>query len=373
MVSSSQERDLLPEIPAALLARFRHGMVIPAVPLALTAPTPGSTLSRFDTRRQAALLRYYIDAGAGGLAVGVHTTQFEIRDPVWGLFEPVLEFASGTIDTWCARTGRQVLKIAGICGPTGQAVREATFARHAGYHAGLVSLSAFEGSDPVHTLVEHYREVSEVLPVIGFYLQPAVGGRLLPYAFWREVVELERLIGVKMAPFNRYQTLDVVRAVCDAGQAERVALYTGNDDHIVDDLVTPFTFASDAGTVTVRVVGGLLGQWAVWTRAAVALLDEIHALTQTGVSIPLDLLARGVQLTDANAAIFDAAHGFAGCIPGIHEVLRRQGLLAGTWCLNEGEVLSTGQAAEITRVSSAYPGLTDDGFVAEHRDRWFVD
>jgi dihydrodipicolinate synthase/N-acetylneuraminate lyase len=372
MVSSSEGLELLPEIPAALLARFRSGMVIPAVPLALHPPRTVSS-GGFDMRRQAALLRYYIDAGAGGLAVGVHTTQFAIREPAWGLFEPVLQFASSAIDAWCARTGRQVLKVAGICGRTDQAVREAAFARQAGYHAGLVSLGAFREADPVSVLVEHYREVAEVLPVIGFYLQPAVGGRLLPYAFWRQAAELERFIGVKMAPFNRYQTLDVVRAVCDAGQQERVALYTGNDDHIVDDLVTPYVFAADGGPVTARVVGGLLGQWAVWTRAAVALLDQVHALSRSGAPIPATLLSRGVQLTDANAAIFDAAHGFAGCIPGIHEVLRRQGLLAGTWCLDENEVLSPGQAEEISRVSAAYPELTDDAFVTEHLDRWLAD
>ncbi len=378
MESFSAESDVLAEIPAALLTRFRAGMVIPAVPLALSPPATGPRArSRFDMRRQAALLRYYIDAGAGGLAVGVHTTQFAIRDPRWGLFEPVLQFASAEIDAWCGRTGRQVLKVAGICGGTSQAVYEAVFARRAGYHAGLVSLSAFkdEGGGSANSprvLIEHCREVGEVLPVIGFYLQPAVGGRLLPYAFWREAAELERLIGVKIAPFNRYQTLDVVRAVCDAGQQERVSLYTGNDDHIVDDLVTPFIFRSSGETVTARMVGGLLGQWAVWTRAAVALLDEIHALIRTDSAIPSELLARGIQLTDANAAIFDAAHGFAGCIPGIHEVLRRQGLLAGTWCLDEEEVLSSGQADEIARVSAAYPELADDAFVAEHLDRWLA-
>jgi hypothetical protein len=346
-------------------------MVIPAVPLALTAPAPAAG-HRFDTRRQAALLRYYIDAGAGGLAVGVHTTQFAIREPVWGLFEPVLTFASGAIDEWCARTNRQVLKVAGVCGRTDQAVREAEFVRRAGYHAGLVSLGAFQGDRPVPALVEHCRRVAEVLPIIGFYLQPAVGGRLLPYDFWRELAQLERLIGVKIAPFNRYQTLDVVRGICDAGQQGRVALYTGNDDHIVDDLVTPFVCASSAGKVTARIAGGLLGQWAVWTHTAVRLLDEIHALTESAAPIPADLLARGAQLTDANAAIFDAAHGFAGCIPGIHEVLRRQGLLAGIWCLDEDEVLSPGQAAEIARVSAAYPELMDDAFVAEGLDLWLA-
>lgn len=360
------------EIPESLLARFRAGMVIPAMPLALDAER------RFDERHQAALIRYYMDAGAGGLAVGVHTTQFAIRDPVWGLFEPVLRFASDAADDWSRRTSRAVLKVAGVCGQTEQAVREAVFARQAGYHAGLVSLAAFGETEDLEVLVAHCRTVAEVLPIIGFYLQPAVGGRILPYAFWRALAEVERLIGIKIAPFNRYQTLDVVRAVCDAGRSETVTLYTGNDDHIVDDLITPFVFetlsaAADpeaAGTRTVRIVGGLLGQWAVWTRRAVELLEGVTALTAGGDSIPPGLLAYGVRLTDANGAIFDAAHRFAGCVPGIHEVLRRQGLLAGRWCLDPNEVLSPGQLEEIDRVYAAYPELTDDAFVAQHIDRW---
>ncbi len=345
--------------------RFCRGMVIPAMPLALDAER------RFDERHQAALIRYYIDAGAGGLAVGVHTTQFTIREPAYGLFEPVLRYASTVVDDWCQRTGVSIVKIAGICGLTPQALKEARFAKQCGYQAGLVSMSAFSSADSLEQLLAHCCAVAEVLPIIGFYLQPAVGGLRLPYAFWRALAEIDGLLGIKIAPFNRYQTLDVIRAVCDAGRAGEVALYTGNDDHIVGDLVTAF----DLGMQTrppVRIVGGLLGQWAVWTRQAVALLREVHALAARGGDIPQALLARGACLTDANGAIFDVAHQFAGCIPGIHEVLRRQGLLAGNWCLDPEETLSVGQCAEIDRVWAAYPELRDDAFVAQHLGRWLA-
>ncbi len=360
-------------VPDGVLERFRQGMVIPAMPLALDAER------RFDERHQAALVRYYIDAGAGGLAVGVHTTQFAIRDPAVGLFEPVLEYASDVLDDWCRRTGRSALKIAGVCGRTSQALGEAAFARRSGYHAALVSLSAFadawasdDQTTAIDAMIAHCRAVAEVLPILGFYLQPAVGGRVLPYAFWRRLAAMDGLLGVKIAPFNRYQTLDVIRAVCDAGRAAEVALYTGNDDHIVGDLVTPYAFETPAGTCTVRIVGGLLGQWAVWTRKAVELLNEIHGLTDTNAAIPPEVLARGARLTDANAAIFDAAHRFAGCIPGIHEILRRQGLLEGRWCLDPNEVLSPGQLAMIDRVCRSYPELNDDDFVKKNLDRWLA-
>jgi dihydrodipicolinate synthase/N-acetylneuraminate lyase len=360
-MGSSEGSGVLPE---ALLARFRRGCVIPAMPLALDAGR------RLDARRQRALIRYTIDAGAGGLAVGVHTTQFAIRDPRVGLFQPVLRLASEAIDEWGHRTGRTILKIAGICGRTPQALQEAAFARRAGYHAGLVSMGAFAAADSITAMVAHCVAVAEVLPIIGFYLQPAVGGRVLPYPFWRSLAEIEGLIGIKVAPFNRYQTLDVVRGVVDAGRDGDVALYTGNDDHIVGDLVTEYALETPKGPRSVRMVGGLLGQWAVWTRAAVALLDEIHTLVDGALPIPAALLARGARLTDANAAIFDAAHGFAGCIPGIHEILRRQGLLAGIWCLDPEETLSPGQMEEIDRVLVAYPELNDDAFVRRHLDRW---
>ena len=345
-------------LPPAVARALRRGLAIPACPLALTE------VRTFDERRQRALVRYYVAAGAGGLAVGVHTTQFAIRDPRHGLFRAVLELVAEELNR---TAGPAFVRIAGACGPTAQAVAEAGLARDLGYHAALLSLGALK-ADPEDRLLDHCRAVADVLPVVGFYLQPAVGGRVLPYGFWRRLAELDRVVAIKIAPFNRYQTLDVVRAVAEAGRDD-IALYTGNDDTIVADLVIPFRF----GGVERRIVGGLLGQWAVWTKAAVQLLNECHRLVEQGGDVPAELLRRGVELTDANAAIFDAANGFAGCIPGIHEVLRRQGLLAGLWCLDPNEVLSPGQAAEIDRVCRAYPQLTDDVFVREHLDRWLAD
>jgi dihydrodipicolinate synthase/N-acetylneuraminate lyase len=313
--------------------QLREGVVIPAHPLALTAER------KLDEHRQRALTQYYLAAGAGGVAVGVHTTQFEIRQA--GLFEPVLELAMEEL------RGKDVVKVAGIAGPTAQAVREAQFAAGRGYDAGLLSLGALKEA-PVDELLTHVRLIAEIIPIFGFYLQPAVGGRILPYEFWRRFAEIENVVAIKMAPFNRYQTIDVVRAVADSGR--EIALYTGNDDNIVVDLLTPFRF----GQRTLRVVGGLLGHWAVWTRCAVELLDRIHRQPHDP-----DLLTLAVEITDANAAVFDVANQFRGCIPGIHEVLRRQGLLEGHWCLNPKEELSPGQMEEIDRVYRAYPHLIE--------------
>jgi len=354
------------DLDAGLLESLRAGVVIPAQPLALDASR------KFDARRQRALTRYYVDAGVGGVAVGVHSTQFEIRDPAVGLFEPVLSLTSGFIDEWAAKRGRRLLKVAGACGGTAQAVEEAAFARGHGYHACLLSLAAMRDST-IDGLVEHCRAVAEVMPLIGFYLQPSVGGRPLPYQFWRRFAEIDNVLAIKMAPFNRYQTFDVVRAVCDAGREGDIVLYTGNDDNIVADLLTEHRVMTATGEKRVRIKGGLLGHWCVWTRRAVELLEEIHAVVAAGGGVPAELLARGVQITDSNAAFFDPAHGFAGCIPGIHEVLRRQGLLRGAWCLNPKEVLSSGQSGEIDRVYAAYPRLNDDAFVKEHLAEWLAD
>jgi dihydrodipicolinate synthase/N-acetylneuraminate lyase len=299
----------------------------------------------------------------------VHTTQFEIREPRFGLFEPVLQAVSAEIDAWGAKGGRSIFKIAGVCGRTGQASREADFARRCGYQAVLLSLGALR-EENLADLITHCREIAQISPLIGFYLQPAVGGRALPYAFWRAFAEIENVLAIKIAPFNRYQTLDVIRAVCDAGRATDIALYTGNDDNIVIDLLTRFEVRTSSGKQTARMVGGLLGQWAVWTQNAVSLLSEIHQLVQTGLPIPPDLLTLAAQLTEANAAIFDAANQFAGCIPGIHYVLHRQGLLAGAWCLNPAEVLSPGQEEAIERVCQAYPALRDDDFVQANLATW---
>lgn len=338
---------------AVIRQALQCGLVIPACPLALTAQRA------LDERRQRALCRYYAAAGAGGIAVGVHTTQFAIRDPRIGLFEPVLALMAEEMNRQGAKG---LVRVAGACGTTEQAVTEAEVARRLGYHAALVSLSALRGAGD-DALVAHCRAVSKVLPVFGFYLQPAVGGVDLSYRFWRRFLEIENLVAIKAAPFDRYRTLDVVRAVADSGRTD-VALYTGNDDNILLDLLTPYRF----GYSEVRIVGGLLGQWAVWTHRAVELFEQCRKAV--GGPIPQELLILAAELTDANAAIFDAANAFRGCVPGIHEVLRRQGLLDGTWCLDPREALSPGQAQEIDRVCRAYPHLSDDAFVTAHRDEW---
>jgi len=336
--------------------RLREGVAIPAHPLALTAAR------KLDERRQRALTRYYLAAGAGGVAVGVHTTQFEIRDPRFGLFEPVLELAMEEL------RAAGVVKVAGIVGRTVQAVREAEFAARCGYDVALLSLGAW-GDASVPELLAHARAVAEVIQLFGFYLQPAVGGRILPYAFWREFAEMPRVVAIKIAPFNRYQTLDVVRAVADSGRAGEIALYTGNDDSIVADLLTPFRFGPET-LRPLRMVGGLLGHWAVWTLRAVRMLEHIHAEVRSERPPSPSWLTLGAEITDANAALFDAANQFRGCTAGIHEVLRRQGLLEGRWCLNPDEDLSPGQADEIDRVFRAYPHLNDDAFVHAHLDEW---
>jgi dihydrodipicolinate synthase/N-acetylneuraminate lyase len=332
-----------------LRAKLLQGLAIPAHPLALDARR------RLDERRQRALSRYYIAAGVGGLAVGVHTTQFAIRDAAIGLFEPVLTLAMEEMD----RSGASLARVGGVCGDTRQAVREAELLKRLGYDAGLLSLAAL-GDASDEELIAHCRAVAEGIPVIGFYLQPSVGGRRLSHAFWRLFAEIENVVAIKIAPFNRYQTLDVVRAVVESGRDD-IALYTGNDDSIVTDFLTPFCFSGGER----RIVGGLLGHWSVWTRRAVELLERCRNMDATP-----ELLRLGSEVTDCNAAFFDAANGFRGCIAGLHEVLRRQGLLEGLWCLDAGEGLSPGQAEELDRVQRAYPHLNDDAFVAEHRDTW---
>jgi len=354
------------QIPTDILCTIREGTVIPAHPLALAADR------KLDVTRQRALTRYYIDAGAGGIAIGVHSTQFEIRDPDIGLFEPVLQLASQTIDAWCKVRGRAVLKIAGVCGKTEQALREAGFARDNGFHACLVSLGAL-ATESLPALVSHCRQVAAVMPVIGFYLQPSVGGRILPYQFWREFAEIDNVLAIKIAPFNRYQTLDVVRAVCEAGREADITLYTGNDDNILVDLLTEFRIQTPRAEKKLRIAGGLLGHWAVWTRRAVEQLEEVRALRSCETPIPARMLTLAAEITDANAAFFDAANRFAGCIPGIHEALRRQGLMQDTWCLNPAETLSPGQAEEIDRVYASYPHLNDDDFVRTHISEWMEE
>ena len=338
--------------PAGVLARLREGCVIPAHPLALDARR------QLDPRRQKALSRYYLDAGAGGLAVGVHTTQFAIRDA--GLYEPVLRLAAEA----AAEQATQPILVAGAIGRTEQAVREAQVARGLGYHAVLLSLAAWKGASE-EEIATHCARVAEEMPLFGFYLQPAVGGVPLSSGFWRRFAQIPNVVAIKIAPFNRYATLDVLRGVQEAGAEDRIALYTGNDDHIVGDLLTPFALG---GAKPLRIVGGLLGHWSVWTRAAVELHRRCRAVGEG--PIPADLLALDAQVTEMNAAIFDVAHNFHGVIAGCHEVLRRQGLLEGTWCLDPKEGLSPGQAELISAVAQRYPHLTDDAFVRENLHRW---
>ncbi len=338
-----------------------RGVVIPAHPLALNANR------KLDERRQRALSRYYITAGSGGLAVGVHTTQFEIREPNIGLFEPVLRLAKEEMDRADVSRKHKLIRIGGAVGKTDQAVREATLLRDLGYHAALLSLAAMKEAND-EQLINHCRAVADVIPLVGFYLQSAVGGRALPYSFWRKFAEIPNVVAIKMAPFNRYQTIDVVRAVAESGR-EDIALYTGNDDNIVMDLLTPYRFKSGAMFVEKRIVGGLLGHWSVWTKTAVELLEACHRAITTD-QVPAELLRRNIEVTDANAAFFDSANAFAGCIAGLHEVLRRQGLLEGVWCINPRETFGAGQPAEIDRVYAAYPDLNDDEFIAQHRDEW---
>ena len=345
--------------PPEVLALLRKGVVIPAHPLALDAQR------KLDPRRQCALTRYYLDAGAGGLAVGVHTTQFAIREA--GLYRTVLDLAAKTA---AEGARRPVVMIAGVVGRTEQAAQEAQIARGLGYHAGLLSLAAMKGASE-DELIAHAQTVAREIPLIGFYLQPAVGGIVLPTTFWRRFAAIDNVVAIKIAPFNRYRTLDVVRGVVEAGAADRVTLYTGNDDHIIPDLVTPYAIAHKGAVVSVRIRGGLLGHWSVWVRKAVELLDHAHLAAATG-AVPADLLALDSQVTDCNAAIFDVANNFHGVIAGCHEILRRQGLLEGIWCLDPAETLGPGQKEEIDRVCAAYPHLNDDAFVRQNLERWLT-
>ena len=356
------------DLPADVLAALRRGAVIPAHPLALDAGR------KLDVRRQKALTRYYIDAGSGGLAVGVHSTQFAIRAA--GLYEPVLRLAAETAREWAP--GKPLVLVGGLSGKTAQAKAEAQVARGLGYHAVMLSLAPMKGAS-IDELVAHCAAVAAEMPLVGFYLQTAVGGIRLPVEFWRRFAEIPNVVAIKMAPFNRYRTLDVIRGVAAARAEDRVTLYTGNDDHIVLDLAVPFDVVRDgpggAGrggeTVRMRIKGGLLGHWSVWTKSAV----ELHARIQAAVaanSVDAELLALDAKVTDANSAFFDVANDFAGCIPGCHEVLRRQGLLEGLWCLDPNETLSPGQKEEIDRVYAAYPEFADDAFVKANLERWLA-
>jgi hypothetical protein len=350
----------MPTIDPNILSALQKGQAIPAMPLALTASR------KLDERRQRALCRYYITAGAGGIAAGVHTTQFAIRNPKHALLKPVLELVAeefGRVPTHHA----PLIQIAGVCGTTQHAIEEAALARNLNYHAALLSLAALQTASE-EQLIAHCKTIADVIPIIGFYLQPAVGGRLLPHSFWQRFAEIDNAVAIKIAPFNRYQTLDVIRAIAETGRDD-IALYTGNDDNIIFDLITPYRFRQGAKQVERRITGGLLGHYAVWTKKSADIFQTCK-LSTIGHSIPTDLLRLAVEVTDTNAAFFDAKNNYKGCIAGLHEILRRQGLLEGIWCLDENETLSPGQSEELTRVSAAYPHLCDDDFVEEHRDQW---
>ncbi len=339
---------------------MHDGLVIPAHPLALDENR------QLDEKSQRALTRYYMASGAGGIAVGVHSTQFEIREPEHNLFEPVLRLAAEEVKK--AKLDRPFIGVAGICGGVEQAVAEAKLAAELGYDAGLLSMGGLSDLSEKE-LLERTARIAEIIPVIGFYLQPSVGGKVFSFDFWREFANIPGIVAIKMAPFNRYQTIDVARAVCYSDRRDEIALYTGNDDNIINDLLTVYRFQVGGKPVEKRVVGGLLGHWAVWTRKAVELLEEIKQV-RDGQMLAADWLTRNIEVTESNAAFFDPAHGFEGCIPGIHEVLRRQGLMKGIWCLNPHETLSPGQKEEIDRMYADYPQLNDDAFVKAHLSEW---
>jgi hypothetical protein len=336
-----------------------EGTVIPAHPLALNADRS------LDTVHQRALTRYYIDAGAGGVAVGVHTTQFAIRDV--GLYRPVLELAAETAKAW---TERPLALVAGLSGATKQAVTEAQTARGIGYHAGLLSLAAMKSASE-DEIIAHCESVAREIPLVGFYLQPAVGGVVLSTEFWRRFALIDNVIAIKIAPFNRYRTLDVLRGVAAAGALDRIALYTGNDDHILLDLTLPFDLRDRGVTTRAYFRGGLLGHWSVWTASAIKQFEMCRAARHEA-AVPADLLALDARVTDCNSAFFDVANNFHGCIAGCHEILRRQGLLEGIWCLDRNEGLSPGQLREIDRVCNEHADLSDDGFVAAHLNKWLA-
>lgn len=349
------------EISEAVIASLHRGVVIPALPLALNSKR------KLDERRQRALFRYYLDAGAGGIAVAVHTTQFAIRLPEVDLFKPLLDIANEEFNRYSMSSERPIIRIAGVVGKTRQALKESNLALDCGFHAALLSLAAFP-HESNEALLDHCRAVAEIIPVIGFYLQTAVGGRVLDTDFWREFSKIDNVIAIKIAPFNRYQSLNVVRGVVESGRADNIALYTGNDDNFVIDLLSEYHISFGGKEIKKRIMGGLLGHWAVWTHSAVKLLERIH--NGEFENNTLETLSLGIRITDSNSAFFDAANNFKGCIVGLHEVLRRQGLMEGLWTLDKNEKLSPRQKEEIDRVYAAYPDLNDDAFIAENLARW---
>jgi dihydrodipicolinate synthase/N-acetylneuraminate lyase len=342
---------------------LEKGLVIPALPLALNEN------KRIDERYQRALLRYYVASGAGGIAAAVHTTQFKIRDPDINLFHPVLRLVRDVLNDELSKRDEPFVRIAGVCGPQTQAIQEAETAASLGYDIVLLSLGALRDA-PIDALLGHCRTISAIIPVMGFYLQPAVGGRILPYDFWRGLFEIDNVVAVKIAPFNRYHTFDVVRALAESGREDEIVLYTGNDDNIINDLITPFPVRIGDQEKIIRIKGGLLGQWSVWTSAAVRLHSTIREYIENGSMNYAEFLSQNIALTDANGALFDVRNNFKGCIAGINYVLFRQGLMRNFHCLDESDSLSPGQSDEIDRVLDSYAWLRDDDFVLEHIDTW---
>lgn len=338
-----------------------EGTVIPAHPLALTENR------QLDEKGQRALTRYYIAAGVGGVAVGVHTTQFEIRDSQFNLYEKVLSLAMEEMKN--AQVPDSFIKIGGISGPLEQAIKEARFLQEIGYDLGLLSMGGLQDSTE-EELITRTKKIAEIIPVIGFYLQTAVGGRILSFDFWNQIAEIPNVHAIKVAPFNRYQTFDVIRAVCHSSRNEEIAIYTGNDDNIINDLLTTYRIDVDGKKVEKQIIGGLLGHWSVWTKTTVDIFQTVKEALTHG-EIPSELLTLGQEITDANAAFFDPNNQFRGSIAGINEVLARQGLLQGNWCLLDKEKLSPNQSDEIDRVYVAYPHLNDDEFVKANLEKWF--
>jgi len=347
------------------LEMLHNGIVIPANPLALNAER------KFDEKRQRMVTRYYLDAGAGGIAVAVHTTQFEIREPQFNLFEIVLKTAVEEIEKFENDNNKTIVRVAGVCGKIEQAVKEAQIAKNYGYDVVLLSPGGLNELTE-DEMVERTKAVAGIMPVIGFYLQPSVGGRVFTYNYWERICEIDNVVAIKSAPFNRYLTLDLVRAASLSSRNEKIALYTGNDDNIVLDLITKYNFTVDGKNYEKRFVGGLLGHWSVWTKSAVDMFDTLKKAIESN-SITTEILSLAIEVTDTNAAFFDTTNGFKGCIAGLHEVLRRQGLFEGIWCLNPNETLSDGQMEEIDRVYKMYPHLNDDEFVRSNLEKWARD
>lgn len=341
---------------------LHNGTVIPAIPLVLNEDR------KFNEKGQRTLIRYYLHCGVGGLAIGVHTTQFEIRKPEIGLFEPLLRLAAEEIDAFEKNTGKTIVRIAGACGPVAQASVESKIAKGLGYDAVLLSPGGLNHLSEKQ-MIERTEHVAAIMPVIGFYLQIAVGGRRFSSEYWKAVADIDNVVAFKAAPFDRYMTLDLVRGCAFSDRSDKVALYTGNDDNIVIDLLTKYEFNINGKLVRKQFVGGLLGHWSVWTHNVVDMFELIKS-HKDNPTIPSYLLTLASQVTDCNGAFFDVNNNFKGCIAGVHEVLRRQGLMDGIWCLNPDETLSKGQMEEIDRVYRTYTHLNDDEFIRKNIADW---